>query len=169
MIIQSTQLTKVSTSNLCGRNARQRSNGLRCVFTAQRKLRLSHCIANLLSQGSTWTRRPAGQQAILSHFYDVVDGGRSLDEIKAIINKRAISSGDGKLTELEWHTLCERLQAKYHQSPCELWDNGPGKSLASPLPPEHSKSMMRKVRTAEELALMNIQRLGGGALRGRIT
>jgi hypothetical protein len=82
------------------------------VLQAQRRANANAGGAEGGVEGS-WASRPAGQAAILSHYYGVVDPpGRSLAEIEAIISRRC-AAGSQVLSTDEWQGLCERLAHKY--------------------------------------------------------
>jgi hypothetical protein len=61
-----------------------------------------------------------GQCAILLNFYQIVDGGRTEEDVDRILRKRW-HVGAGALSPPQWDSLTEKMKDKYSQCPMELW------------------------------------------------
>jgi hypothetical protein len=83
--------------------------------------------ARLSNQGSVEERAMTklvatheGQCAVLLNFYEVVDGGRTEDDVDRILKKRW-HAGAQCLSPPQWGSLVEKMKDKYSQCPMELW------------------------------------------------
>lgn len=112
-----------------------------------------------------------GQVAILLHFYKIVDGGRTEEDIDQILKKRWHNDASA-LSGPQWDGLAEKMKQKYSQCPMLLW-----KESVTSVEIEHSDSVLReldgsmssagspsprataKQEQAERAERMNLQRL----------
>ena len=117
--------------------------------------------ARQLSQGTVEDRAlqklagtHEGQCAILLNFYQVVDGGRTEDDVDRILRKRW-HAGAQALSPPQWDSLTEKMKEKYLQCPMELWRD----SNSAPVSSATSLRRSAKLEMEQRAEWLNLQRL----------
>jgi hypothetical protein len=123
--------------------------------------------ARQLSQGTVEDRAlqklagtHEGQCAILLNFYQVVDGGRTEDDVDRILRKRW-HAGAQALTPPQWDSLTEKMKEKYLQCPMELWRDSNSSDPFESASVSSATSLRRSAKSEMEhrAERLNLQRL----------
>lgn len=102
-----------------------------------------------------------GQCAILLKFYQIVDGGRTEDDVDRILRKRW-HVGAQALSPPQWDSLTEKMKDKYSQCPMELWRESNSSTYldstqASSVPSRRGSAKSEMELRAERLNLQRLQ------------